>query len=292
MPTAPMPSADRGQVGRRGEDARKRCSRDEPRRHRNRLSPDRNGLHEGKEGDGRVPPGAGAPARRQPRLRRALVSAARRASCSRRETASSRSTSGNFPTSRANGTSRSASSSTCRTRSTISTMRRPASSRPIRKAASPISTPRWPNGWASTSPSSARLALDGRRHRGRGHGAGPVGQGRSGHDAQRRHRPRPRKTERPEPAGALHAPRDGDARRRAGTEARTIVLKRDAGRGFLRRSQRLEVRFTRFFNITPMAIASASTPRGASCAPMRRSCRSSPASSTATRWTAGYGSTR
>ena len=63
---------------------------------------------------------------------------------------------GSSPTSPRSAPSRSASFSTCRRRSIISTMRRPASSRPTRKAASPISTRRLPSGWASTWPVSRR----------------------------------------------------------------------------------------------------------------------------------------
>ena len=111
------------------------------------------GLQRRAGGRRRVPAGAGDPARAPSPARAGTGCGPARSTC---RASGSRWPPGRSPTSRASAPSRSASSSTCRRRSTISTMRRPASSPPTRKAASPISTPRSPNGWASTWRASRR----------------------------------------------------------------------------------------------------------------------------------------
>ena len=74
---------------------------------------------------------------------------------SARASASSASRCGRSPTSPASSSGRRTCSRNCSTPSTISIMRRPASSRSMPRAASPISTPRWRSGSTRISPRSA-----------------------------------------------------------------------------------------------------------------------------------------
>ena len=199
---------------------------------------------------------------------------------------------GRSPTSRASGPSRSASSSTCRRRSTISTMRRPASSPPTRRAASPISTPRSPNGWASIWRASRRatprlpeiIAGDGMALV-RSVKADPGTTRDAVIDLDLA------TVDRRGAAGALHAPRHGDPRGRARPEPHH------------RAQPHARARTLRPICAPPRSASPASSTRrrwrspastraAASCAPMRRSCRCSPRSSTAMPSTAACGSTR
>ena len=162
---------------------------------------------------------------------------------------------GRSPTSRASGPSRSASSSTCRRRSTISTTRRPASSPPTRKAASPTSTRRSPNGWASTlrasRPATPRLS-----EIIAGDGMALVRSVRADPGATRDtviDLDLATVTGEALPVRFMHrvtATREG-----APGPSRTIVLNRNLGEDASAELRASEIRFTRFFNSTPMAIA-------------------------------------
>ena len=125
-----------------------------------------------------------------------------------------------------------------------------------RRGASPTSTPRWPNGWASTWRASRRaprrsqeiVAGDGMALI-RSVKADPGTTRNAVIDLDLA------TVDRRGAAGALHAPRFGEPRRRAGAEPHHRAQPHP-GRGRLRPNcAASEMRFTRFFNSTPMAIA-------------------------------------
>ena len=98
-------------------------------------------------------------------------------------------------------------------------------------------------------------SADARRHRARRrHGAADVAGRRRRAQPHRDHRPRPGQAQRPEPAGAAAAPRAGDRRRRAGRDAHAGAQPQP-GEDVSEALRAAEVRFARFFNNTPMAIA-------------------------------------
>ena len=201
----------------------------------------------------RVPAGTGHSARAPSPARAGTGCAPAPSTC---RASASRSRPGRSPTSRASAPSRSASSSTCRRRSTISTTRRPASSPPTRTAASPISTRRSPSGWASTLRASRR-ATPRFREIIAGDGMALVRsvQGRSGHHARyasSTSTSRRSTARRCRCASCTASRRPATARRaRAAPSCSTASQGEDAS-AELRAS---EIRFTRFFNSTPMAIA-------------------------------------
>jgi two-component system cell cycle sensor histidine kinase/response regulator CckA len=101
-------------------------------------------------------------------------------------------------------------------------------------------------------------------------------QAEPGLNSHRAARSRSAQVQRPEPAGAAGAPGFSATRDGSPGESRTIVISREEGSSGVHDAASAEMRFTRFFNNTPMAIASVDGD-GKILEPTARSCRCSTA---------------